>query len=106
MKIKPQFTVRDLVLLTAMVALAIGWWIDHRNLTQPDLAQLTVYSLQYADPASAVATLKALYRGPDVTFAPDTKNNRVIVRAPRKQSQEIEAVLRKLDAAPAGSVDI
>jgi hypothetical protein len=25
-----RFTIRDLVLVTAIVALAVGWWLDHR----------------------------------------------------------------------------
>ncbi len=29
---KFRFTIRELVFVTAIVALVIGWWIDHRNL--------------------------------------------------------------------------
>jgi hypothetical protein len=28
-----RFTIRDLLWLTAVVALAVGWWLDHRRLT-------------------------------------------------------------------------
>jgi hypothetical protein len=28
-----RFTIRDLLWLTLVVALAVGWWIDHRRLT-------------------------------------------------------------------------
>jgi len=27
-----RFTIRDLLWLTALIALAIGWWLDHRQL--------------------------------------------------------------------------
>ena len=27
-----RFTIRDLLWLTALVALALGWWVDHRQL--------------------------------------------------------------------------
>jgi hypothetical protein len=27
-----RFTIRDLLWLTALVALAVGWWVDHRRL--------------------------------------------------------------------------
>ncbi len=30
-----KFSLRDLLLLTVIVALAVGWWLDHRNLA-PD----------------------------------------------------------------------
>jgi hypothetical protein len=29
-----RFTIRDLLWLTAMIALAVGWWLDHRKITQ------------------------------------------------------------------------
>ena len=29
-----MFTIRDLLWLTALVALATGWWLDHRSLTK------------------------------------------------------------------------
>ena len=28
-----RFTIRDLLLITVIVALAVGWWLDHRKLT-------------------------------------------------------------------------
>jgi hypothetical protein len=34
---KLRFTVRDLFWLVLVAALAVGWWLDHSNLTkQPD----------------------------------------------------------------------
>ena len=30
-----KFTIRDLFLVTLIVALAVGWWVDHRSLA-PD----------------------------------------------------------------------
>ena len=29
-----RFTIRDLLWLTLVVALAVGWWIDHRNTSE------------------------------------------------------------------------
>lgn len=31
---KLRFSIRDLILFTAIVALALGWWVDHRWLTR------------------------------------------------------------------------
>ncbi len=30
---KLRFTIRDLLWLAVVAALAVGWWIDHRNLS-------------------------------------------------------------------------
>jgi hypothetical protein len=32
---KPRFTIRDLVWLTLVVAMGVGWWLDHARLTAP-----------------------------------------------------------------------
>jgi hypothetical protein len=32
---KFRFTIREIVLLTLVVGLALGWWIDHRRLSGP-----------------------------------------------------------------------
>jgi hypothetical protein len=29
---RPRFTIRDLLWLTALVALAVGWWLDHTQM--------------------------------------------------------------------------
>jgi hypothetical protein len=28
----PRFTIRDLLWLTALIAMGVGWWLDHRRL--------------------------------------------------------------------------
>jgi hypothetical protein len=37
---KLRFSIRDLLWLTVVVALAVGWWIDHAHKQQDDLAPL------------------------------------------------------------------
>ena len=32
-----RFTIRDVLWLTVVVALSIGWWLDHRQLSVRDL---------------------------------------------------------------------
>src|SRR4029453_13842663 len=39
-----RFTIRDLVLLTLIVALGVGWWIDRRRMAA-SLAELDEYKL-------------------------------------------------------------
>jgi len=43
-----HFTIRDLLWLTLVVALVVGWWLDHRRLTyvEPFDSKLT---LRYTD---------------------------------------------------------
>jgi hypothetical protein len=36
-----RFTIRDLLWLTLVVALAVGWWIDHRQLASDAAAAKT-----------------------------------------------------------------
>jgi len=33
----PSLTIRDLLWLTLVVALAVGWWVDHRRYTDPNI---------------------------------------------------------------------
>ena len=56
-----RFTIRDLLWLTALVAVCVAWWLDHRaqvdryqSLLPP---QIVVYPVTMADPN---AVLKAL----------------------------------------------
>jgi hypothetical protein len=42
-----RFTIRDLLLLTMIVALAVGWWLDHRS-TAPDSARRDKYAADLA----------------------------------------------------------
>ena len=37
-----RFTIRELVLLTLVVAMGVGWWVDRRRLATP-LARLAEY---------------------------------------------------------------
>ena len=35
MAMKLRFTIRDLLWMTLVIVLAVGWWVDHRRLTEP-----------------------------------------------------------------------
>jgi hypothetical protein len=41
-----RFTIRDLLWLTVVVALAIGWWLDHRKLAPLDVTKLSFQQLE------------------------------------------------------------
>jgi len=38
-----RFTIRELVLLTLVVAMGVGWWLDHRRLIQAQRATESVF---------------------------------------------------------------
>ena len=42
-----RFTIRDLLLLTVIVALAVGWWLDHRKMAA-DSAKRDKYAAELA----------------------------------------------------------
>jgi type II secretory pathway component GspD/PulD (secretin) len=93
-----KFSIRELLLITAIVALAVGWWLDHHELTKQNLSVLTVYSLSNIDAKVASTTLEKLYSGsPEVRIAADTQQNTIISSAPPRQQHEIKAILLKLD---------
>ena len=93
-----RFSIRELLLITAILALMFGWWLDHRELTKQNLSKVTVYSLRSTDAKIASTTLQQIYSGhPDVRIVADTTLNRILVRAPSRQHAEIEAILFKLD---------
>lgn len=59
-----QFTIRDLLWLAALVALAIGWWLDHDTVRQERdrLRELQAETQQKADDLDVLrASVKALY---------------------------------------------
>jgi len=39
-----RFSIRDLLWLTLVVALAVGWWLDHARLSQNDEEMLPIPS--------------------------------------------------------------
>src|SRR5262245_44316008 len=50
--IRLRFSIRDILWLTLIVALAAGWFIDHRRLTAPALTPPRVLAVTPATPAN------------------------------------------------------
>ena len=75
-----RFTIRDLLWLTALVAVFVAWWLDHRvqvdryqSLQSP---QFVAYPITMADPNAVLKALVSAMAGvPDVRLAVDTKSN-------------------------------
>jgi hypothetical protein len=98
-----RFTIRDLLLLTVVVALSVGWWLDHRKLAA-DFARRDKYDADLAKQWTAELRAAQVREGELLrqienyrTFEKiiDRKNNRVdnmpilappmIIHAPSKE---------------------
>jgi hypothetical protein len=60
-----RFTIRDLLLTTTIVALALGWWLDHRRITR----NANLESMILKDPTIVRLQSKIF----DLDFARDTE---------------------------------
>jgi type II secretory pathway component GspD/PulD (secretin) len=99
-----RFSIRDLLLLTVIVALAIGWWLDHRKLTKGNESGFCVYYLRYADVTFVCGSLQKLFAGDsDVMLAFDSRNNAIIVRGSARRQNDVDMLLKQFDASPTTS---
>jgi Bacterial type II/III secretion system short domain len=96
-----HYSIRELLLLTVIIALAVGWLLDHRQLTKDNSMQKTVYHLRNIDANVAATTLgKMLSPSSDVVIAADVRQNIVIVQSPVQEQYGIRNILSYLDAHP------
>jgi hypothetical protein len=105
-----RFSVRDLLLVTAIVALAVGWWLDHKEqigryeaLLGP---KIEVYRISTADPNVVLKVLQSMLAGTPVRLAVDTKSNFLVAQATPSQHAMIRTLADKLegkDASPTSS---
>jgi type II secretory pathway component GspD/PulD (secretin) len=96
-----RFSIRDLLLITMIVALAIGWWLDHRKLTKDNSAQFTIFYLRYADAKVVEGALQKLFAGnSDIAIVADPKLNAIITQGTARQLDGIELLLKTFDASP------
>jgi Bacterial type II/III secretion system short domain len=100
-----SFSIRDVMLVTVIVALAIGWWLDHRKLTKVYGAQVLGYRLRNSDLNAVVAQLKELFSdNPEIRIVPDPRNNEIIINAPGVPLAYIKSALLYIDRRDRNSV--
>jgi len=92
---RPQFSIRDLLLLTAIVALAVGWWLDHRRLTQV-APTYTMYYVKWADSATAAKVIQAMFPSKAQVVA-DPKTKALGIVAQEDDIPAITVLLQKLE---------
>lgn len=106
-----RFSIREVLLLTAVLALAIAWWLDHRQLSEAnerlnEVARPMAAAYGYSDSVSLqVRALKLLEKSyskfPDDPIYPsvtdDQENSRFLIVAPEPVQRAIHAALDAIE---------
>jgi type II secretory pathway component GspD/PulD (secretin) len=96
-----QLRLSTLLLMTAMFALAAGWWADHLRLEEK-IRMLTyetvVFDLKYVQSDEAARALREMHQGrTDINFGSDRRSNTIIVSGPAEALVSIKDVVNRLD---------
>ena len=97
-----RFSIRDLLLLTVIVGLATGWWLDHREQVNRFEAmngplKIQVYPITMADPNAVLKVLQTALAGAPVRLMADTKSNFLVAQATPLQHAMIRLLVDKLE---------
>lgn len=97
-----RFSIRDLLWLTVVAGLAIGWWLDHREQVNRFEAMngplsIQVYSITVADPNAVLKVLQTMLAGTQVRLMVDTKSNFMVAYATPSQHAMIRTLVDKLE---------
>ncbi len=101
-----RFSIRDLLWLTVVASLAIGWWLDHREQVNRFEAMngpisVQVYPITVANPNTVLKVLQAQLSGTQVRLAIDTKSNFLVAQATPSQHAMIRKLVNKLEGTDA-----
>jgi hypothetical protein len=92
--VRLRFTIRDLLWLTLVVALMVGWWIDHRHRNWVQIGIIENVRLD----AKGVGTLQQIFAGQtDVRILFDAQSTCLIIVAPADQVEQIQATAKSLE---------
>jgi hypothetical protein len=100
-----RFSIRDLLLVVVIAALASGWCVDHRRLAEANeqLVEATTTYREIKEIPHGVARqeiLKSLKEAfsdqPEVTLADDPKVNGIVIIANRGEHSAIDLAIRSL----------
>jgi Bacterial type II/III secretion system short domain len=91
-----RFSIRDLLWLTALAAVLLAWWLDHRSLA--GYSRTVTYQLSVADSSSVAKVLETMLEGVSgVGIAIDSRNNSVVVTGPPEQQAVIRNLVDKME---------
>ena len=94
-----RFSIRDLLWLTLVVALVLGWWLEHRMWVSRDYFFLQTYSTKTTDPKLVLKVLQTMLAGvPDVKLELDDTSKAIVILARPRQQEYIRQVIEQLDA--------
>jgi hypothetical protein len=97
-----RFSIRDLLWLTVVAGLAVGWWLDHREQVNRFEAmngplKIQIYPITVADPNAVLKVLQTALAGAPVRLAIDTKSNLLMAQATPSQHAMIHSLVDKME---------
>jgi hypothetical protein len=99
---RPRFTIRDLLWLTALMALSLGWWLDHRRVDEAilDNKRLTIaYPVNPDMRPKIIKTLRdAFSHSPNIRVNDDPSAAFFTVEATREEHAAIWLAIKSLEA--------
>ena len=97
-----QFSIRELLLVTVIIGLSLGWWLDHR--ARFDTPRPVMRYLQNTDATRAANQLKTIWAdSPTVKIAVDARNNAIVALARPSQQAVIREWTEQFDRTPGPS---
>jgi type II secretory pathway component GspD/PulD (secretin) len=95
-----RFTIRDLLWLTVVVALMLGWWIDHRANTTRNAPMVKLYKFIYAPSGVVFQALSPVCARQHISIGEDKTSNSIIVSATPTVHDWIKTIISCVDVPP------
>ena len=97
-----QFSIRELLLVTVIIGLSLGWWLDRRD--RVDTPRPVMHYLGNTEAALAANRLKTIWAdSPAVKISVDKRNNAIVAFARPSQQAAIREWTEQFDRTPGPS---
>jgi hypothetical protein len=100
---RPRFSIRDLLWLTLVIGVCVGWYLEHRKWVGMNDAKprLAVYPVKYGNINAILSALNALAQAtPGVRASVDPTAKTVIVLGNQAAQQQAKSIIEQLDQPP------
>ena len=104
---KRQLTLRTLMLVVLILALSLGWWVDHGNLKkqipaqpQPNL-EVNIFTIRNGKAQELAGAIRELFPSDAANplyIASDPNTNSIMVRGTAGDLEVVEAILLKIES--------